>query len=101
MLQGGSAAHSWAMNILTQPETLTFLADHADRGWHPWPFFWIFPLLFWLGFITIAFLARNRFRRNTGIGVLRDGFARGEITEDQYRARLAVLRETQRGDSKR
>ena len=42
------------MNIFTQPEAMTFLADHYDGGRHPWPFFWIFPLLFWVTFIVIV-----------------------------------------------
>ncbi|MEU7139118.1 hypothetical protein ABZ942_06685 [Nocardia sp. NPDC046473] len=85
------------MNISTRPEVMTFLADHYDGGWHPWPFFWIFPLLFWITFITLAFFARRRFiGRESGVGTLRTAFARGEITEDQYRSRLAVLREPKR-----
>ncbi|MEV4239566.1 MULTISPECIES: SHOCT domain-containing protein [unclassified Nocardia] len=81
------------MNILTQPEAITFWADHYDGGWHPWPFFWIFPLLFWAA-IIVFFVARRRFwGHQSGIGVLRTAFARGEITEQQYRSRLAVLRE--------
>ncbi|MFI6167546.1 hypothetical protein ACIBCN_12225 [Nocardia sp. NPDC051052] len=85
------------MNISAQPEVITFLADHYDDGWHPWPFFWIFPLLFWITFITLTFFARRRFiGRDSGVGALRAAFARGEITEDQYRSRLAVLREPTR-----
>jgi putative membrane protein len=85
------------MSIFTQPETLTFLADHYNDRWHPWPFFWIFPLLFWTVVIVVVFFARRRFfRHESGIGALRTAFARGEITEDQYRSRLAVLRESKR-----
>ncbi|MFB8279909.1 hypothetical protein [Nocardia colli] len=85
------------MNISTHPEAIVFLADHYDGGWHPWPFFWIFPLLFWITFLTLAFFARRRFiGRDSGVGALRTAFARGEITEDQYRSRLAVLREPRR-----
>lgn len=96
MSRMGYGAHARTMTLFTQAEALTLLADHYDGGWHPWPFFWIFPLLFWLTFLVLIFLARNRFRRHTGIGLLRDAFARGEITEAQYRERLAVLRETGR-----
>ncbi|MEV4129865.1 SHOCT domain-containing protein [Nocardia sp. NPDC049707] len=82
------------MNILTQPGTMTFPADHYDGGWHPWPLFWIFPLLFWATIIVVFVFARRRFwAQQSGIGALRTAFARGEITEDQYRSRLAVLRE--------
>ncbi|MEV5838221.1 SHOCT domain-containing protein [Nocardia sp. NPDC052112] len=82
------------MNIFTQPVAMTFLADHYDGGWHPWPFFWIFPMLFWATVIVVFVFARRRFwAHQSGIGALRTAFARGEITEDQYRSRLAVLRE--------
>ncbi|WP_431956246.1 hypothetical protein [Nocardia lijiangensis] len=47
-------------------------------------------------FLVALFLSRNRFRHHSGIGALRNAFARGEITEAQYRERLAVLRETGR-----
>ncbi|MFI5536091.1 hypothetical protein ACIA5H_06825 [Nocardia sp. NPDC051900] len=85
------------MNIFTRPEAVSFLADHYDGGWHPWPFFWIFPLLFWLTVVTVLVFARRRFiGRVSGIGALRIAFARGEITEEQYRSRLAVLSEPRR-----
>ena len=82
------------MNIYASPETLTFLADHYDGGWHPWPFFWVFPLAFWLSIVTIVFLTRRARWRDHGIGTLRSSFARGEIDEDEYLTRLAVLRRT-------
>ncbi|MFE3442107.1 SHOCT domain-containing protein [Nocardia sp. NPDC059180] len=86
------------MTTYLNPEAVTLLADHYDGGWHPWPFFWIFPLLFWFTIIAIAALVvRGRFRRDSnGVGALRGAYARGEITEAQYRERLAVLRETKR-----
>ncbi|QIS08393.1 hypothetical protein [Nocardia arthritidis] len=77
------------MNIF---DHATYLADQT--GWHPWPYFWIFPLLFWTTFIVLAVVLRRRFyRRTSGIGALRTAFARGEISEDEYRSRLTVLRE--------
>lgn len=85
------------MTTYLTPETATLLAAHYNGDWHPWPFFWIFPLLFWITIIVLAVLVgRSRFRRDTGVGALRDAYARGEITEAQYRERLAVLRETKR-----
>ncbi|WP_040864543.1 hypothetical protein [Nocardia exalbida] len=85
------------MNIFTHPEAVSFLADHYDGGWHPWPFFWIFPLLFWPTVVAVLVFARRRFiGRASGIGALRTAFARGEITEEQYRSRLAVLSEPRR-----
>ncbi len=82
------------MNIFDSATTLTLLADHYDGGWHPWPFFWIFPLLFWITVIAVVFFARRRcVGRGGAMSALRAGFARGEITEDEYRGRLAVLNE--------
>ncbi|MFC9874151.1 SHOCT domain-containing protein [Nocardia salmonicida] len=82
------------MNIFDSATTLTLLADHYDGGWHPWPFFWIFPLLFWIAVIAVVFFARRRcVGRGGAVSALREGFARGEITEDEYRGRLAVLSE--------
>ncbi|WP_157170685.1 hypothetical protein [Nocardia araoensis] len=49
------------MNIFTRPEAVSFLADHYDGGWHPWPLFWIFPLLFWPTVIAVLVFARRRF----------------------------------------
>ncbi|MBO0856385.1 MAG: hypothetical protein J2P18_21770 [Nocardia sp.] len=74
------------------------LADHCQYGWHPWPFFWIFPLLFWIVVIVgLVRLARRGGFRDSGIGTLRSSFARGEISEDDYLSRLEVLRRTRRG----
>ncbi|MFJ2835457.1 hypothetical protein ACIO52_08855 [Nocardia sp. NPDC087230] len=82
------------MNTFDSATTLTLLADHYAGGWHPWPFFWIFPLLFWITVIAVLFFARRRCAgRGGGIGALRTGFARGEISESEYRSRLAVLSE--------
>lgn len=82
------------MNIFDSATTLPLLADHYDGGWHPWPFFWIFPLLFWIAVIAVVFFARRRcVGRGGAVSALREGFARGEITEDEYRSRLAVLSE--------
>ncbi|MEU6564477.1 hypothetical protein [Nocardia nova] len=76
--------------------TTNLVADHY--GWHPWPFFWIFPLLFWLVVIAgLALLVRRSSLRDSGIGALRSSFARGEISEEDYLSRLEVLRRTRRG----
>lgn len=62
----------------------------------PWagPWFLVFPLLWLAVIVTVAFLVRRRGRWHTpsGEGVLAERFARGEISEDEYRQRLAVLR---------
>lgn len=69
--------------------------DHwnGPGGW--WPIFPIFWLLF---FLTVAFLLSRRFRHcrpgsRSGIARLSERFAAGEIDEDEYRERLAVLKE--------
>jgi putative membrane protein len=70
--------------------------------WHGWGFF---PF-FWIGWILILVLIFGfggrwfwwrRFPahedRRSGERVLAERFARGEIDEDEYRRRLAVLRD--------
>jgi putative membrane protein len=73
----------------------TIAADHWGHG----PGWWVLvPLLFWG---TIIFLFFTRFRRwgrfgpswRSGEAVLAERYARGEIDADEYRNRLAVLRE--------
>lgn len=68
---------------------------HSGPGW------WIFFPLFWVGvwFVLVAFVWRRRrgwWARNgraSGEVVLGERFARGEISDAEYRERLAVLRE--------
>jgi putative membrane protein len=71
------------------------LANHGGPGgW--WPIFPIFWVLFWGVLIFAVF----RFRRGWGRfhpvqsaeGVLAERYARGEISEDEYRERLSVLK---------
>ncbi|MFF0493203.1 hypothetical protein ACFYTQ_29610 [Nocardia sp. NPDC004068] len=73
-----------------------YLSAAAEYGWHPWPFFWIFPVLFWLAAITFAVRFRRGCGRDSGVGLLRSAFARGEISEEDYLSRLAVLRRSRR-----
>ena len=80
---------------------LTSILAHND-GWGdgPGPWFLIFPL-FWL---TVLVLAAIWFRRrgpnwrqpSTGRSVLDERYARGEISADEYRERLEVLKEDKR-----
>jgi putative membrane protein len=69
------------------------------NGWGPggwWPIFPIFWLLFW----GVLIFAIFRFRRgrwpagHSGEGVLAERYARGEISEDEYKERLNVLKST-------
>jgi len=84
---------------------LTTLVAHPvgwGWGWGPGPWFLFFPL-FWFGLIALffAFGARRRRRWDDGDGtrrgtagaraVLAERYARGEIDESEYRARLEVL----------
>ncbi len=81
-------------------ESAILLANHAHElgavgGW--WP---IFPLL-WFGLIVGAFFFfGSRMRRGmqhrpflSGEAVLAERYARGEVTEQEYRERLAVLKQ--------
>ncbi len=86
--------------------SLAALAAHPvgwGWGWGPGPWFLVIPL-FWLGVIAlfIAFGARRRraywaeggwgpHGGQGARGVLAERFARGEIDETEYRARLEVL----------
>ena len=71
----------------------------ATRHWDgpSWPWFPLIPLLFvalWSGLVLLV--VRGRWCRRgawpAGESVLGERFARGEIDEAEYRARLAVLR---------
>lgn len=74
-------------------------------GWGPGPWFLLVPL-FWFGLIALFFVIGGRRRRRSWAGwdgpggprgtgsarsVLAERYARGEIDETEYRARLEVL----------
>jgi putative membrane protein len=67
----------------------------AHHGWFLWP---LVPLL-WFTFFVLFFVFVVRRRRGwwdgrrSGESVLAERYARGEITDDEYRARLTVLRD--------
>ncbi|MDG3010591.1 SHOCT domain-containing protein [Rhodococcus sp. D2-41] len=83
--------------LIADPTTTALLADTCYRhGWGPGPWFVIFPILFWIAVIAFFVMLRRRRLGCTGRGgesTLADLFARGEITEEQYRTRRDVLRE--------
>jgi putative membrane protein len=76
------------------------LAAWCGHGWGPGPWFLVFPL-FWLT-VLVALVVLFRRRRwgqwhgGSGAAVLEERYARGEITEQEYRQRMAVLREGSR-----
>ncbi|WP_137874746.1 SHOCT domain-containing protein [Rhodococcus sp. Q] len=87
------------MNTLNA-QTALLLADqnygHWGPGWGVGPWFVLIPITFWLIVIAAVVLLGRRRRGRHGESTLRDAYARGEVTEAEYRARLAVLRETRR-----
>jgi putative membrane protein len=76
-------------------EVRTVLAAWSGYGWGAGPGFLVFPL-FWLAVIVgLVFLfRRRRDHRHTepGEAVLAERYARGEITEEEYRQRASVLK---------
>ena len=83
--------------LLTSP-VLSRYGDGPGWGYGPGPWFLLFPLLFWTTVIVLFFVGRRRgwWRGRHGEGTLADAFARGEIDEAEYRARLDVLRGTRK-----
>jgi putative membrane protein len=64
-----------------------------DHGWFPW--FPLVPLLFvglWFVLFALFFRRWRPAPRQTGEAVLAERYARGEISESEYRERRAVLR---------
>jgi putative membrane protein len=66
----------------------------AHGHWFPW--FPLIPLVFWATVITAVVIFRRGRHIRSGIAVLGELFARGEISEAEYRSRLAVLKESRR-----
>ena len=82
----------------THVEVSGVLAMWFGHGWGAGPWFLLFPL-FWLTVIVVLAIVfrRSRWGRardRAGEGLLGERYARGEITEEEYRQRLAVLRES-------
>ena len=72
------------------------LATHEHWGGHAggwWPIFPIFWILFFVGLFWLCGRRRRRHHdgRHAGRSVLAERFARGEISEQEYRDRLEVL----------
>jgi putative membrane protein len=79
---------------------MTFAAEVAAQGdWGPGPWWPIFPLL-WVFLLGVVIFAVFRFRgasrphhNHSAEDVLAERYARGEISVDEYRERLSVLKE--------
>ena len=75
---------------------LAMWAGHAG-GAGPW--FLVFPLVWLLLVAGVVFLVmsrRGRWHARSGEAALGELYARGEITEEEYRKRQHVLRERSR-----
>jgi putative membrane protein len=105
------------MSTLTAATTLGTVAGHVDGRYGPGFGWWIvFPILWFALIVTVIVLVSRRWRRGPwgpgypgpagGWGpaahrpasartVLSERFARGEIDEHEYRARLEVLLATE------
>jgi putative membrane protein len=91
--------HAYRMNIHEiTPTAITFLAEDNERwGHHAFsPWFLVARLVFLILVITAVVLIVRYWRGSHGIRTLRDAYAKGEVTEAEYRERLAVLKETRR-----
>jgi putative membrane protein len=80
------------LNVIAALPLLSTGSD--DWGHHPW---WPLWLLFWAALIGAAIwlIVRRRDRRDpfdNARGVLAERFARGELTGEEYRARLDELK---------
>lgn len=84
------------MDLVTPAHIVAY--GHAGGWWFLFPFLWFFLI-----FGAIWFFTRRARRfggtcwgaargRNAGESVLAERFARGEISETEYRDRLGVLR---------
>ncbi|MFD4366580.1 hypothetical protein [Rhodococcus sp. NPDC058521] len=70
--------------------------NYQHHAWGPGPWFILIPIAFWTTVVILILVARRRFRGRSGEATLRDHYAKGDISESDYRSRLAVLRETRR-----
>jgi len=81
----------------------SLIATHADEWGHgpgPWALIPLTFFLVWLGVIAFAVLRFRRggapWARHSGQSVLAERYARGEISDEEYRLRRDVLKETTR-----
>ena len=86
------------MSVTDSITTLTIAADHWDGDGPPfWPVFPFLWFLFVVGVIATFVIVRRRAcegaPRRSGEARLAEMYAAGEINEEDYRSRRAVLRE--------
>ena len=78
--------------------TTMTLATHEHWSGHAGAWWPIFPLFWILFFVFLIFVFKRRgyrhwhHARHSGESVLAERYARGEISEQEYRERLEVLR---------
>ena len=54
-------------------------------GWHyMWGMGWVIPVLFMIGFIFLMIRLRHGPRRDRSLDILRERYARGEITKEDF-----------------
>jgi putative membrane protein len=80
-------------------EVSTVLAAF-EHGWGAGPWFLVFPV-FWLTVVVVLAIVFRRQRwghthHGSGEALLGERYARGEITEEEYRQRLSVIRDGSR-----
>jgi putative membrane protein len=80
---------------------LPLLSNGSDDWGHPW---WPIWLLFWAALIgtSVWLVVRRRNRRDpydNARGLLAERFARGELSGEDYRARLDELERPPKGES--
>jgi putative membrane protein len=83
----------------TITEVRTMLAVWCGHVWGGGPWFLVFPLLWLAVIVTLILVFRRRWRpwyAGTAESALGERYARGEITEQEYRQRLAIIREASR-----
>jgi putative membrane protein len=72
-------------------QAATVLADHRDGWWPLWPILWLAVL------VAVVWFLSRRWGKPRGGGldrakeILAERFARGELSSEEYRQRLAEL----------
>lgn len=67
------------------------LAEHADGWWVIWPFLWVAVIVAGVWLLSRRWRRPERGGLDRARDILAERFARGELTHDEYRERLAQL----------